>query len=93
MSRCGSVTPGITAVYEDHGRIRGGMRDEMLAQIVSDWWDDQRARRNTVMIARDNDTVAHLSAAARALRVAAGDVEADGVGSATALGPASVTAS
>ena len=70
---------GITAVQGDHGRIRGGSRDDMLAEIVSDWWEDQLARRNTAIIARDNDTVAHLSAAARALRVAAGDVEPDGV--------------
>jgi hypothetical protein len=51
----------------------------MVAAIVAEWWDDRLALRDTVMIARDNNTVAELAGAARAVRVAAGDVEAAGV--------------
>ena len=35
---------GVTAVYEDHDRLRGGSRDEMMAAMVADWWDDQTGR-------------------------------------------------
>lgn len=70
---------GITATYEEHHRLRGGGRDDMLASIVADWWDDQLAGRDTVMITRDNRTAIELSAAARAIRVGAGHVEADGI--------------
>lgn len=70
---------GVAAIYEEHDRIRAGTRDEMVAAMVADWWEDQLAGRDTVMIAGDNDIVAELAAAARALRVAAGDVEMDGV--------------
>ncbi|MEO6122330.1 MAG: MobF family relaxase [Ilumatobacteraceae bacterium] len=70
---------GVAATYQRHDRLRGGTRDEMTAAIVADWWDDHLRGVSTLMMAGDNDTVADLAGAARALRIAAGEVEANGV--------------
>ncbi len=70
---------GVAATYQRHDRLKGGTRDEMTAAIVADWWDDHLHGVSTLMMAGDNDTVADLAGAARALRIAAGEVEAMGV--------------
>ena len=70
---------GVAATYRQHDRLRGGDRDDMTAQMVTDWWDDHRKGVRTLMMAADNDTVAELAGTARALRVADGQVEPGGV--------------
>ena len=69
---------GVAATYQQHDRLRGGSRADMTAAIVADWWDDHQHGLQTMMIADDNETVADLAGAARALRIAAGEVEAAG---------------
>jgi len=70
---------GVAATYQLHDRLCGGSRDEITAAIVADWWDDHLHGVSTLMMAGNNDTVADLAGAARALRIAAGEVEAAGV--------------
>lgn len=65
--------------YVDAGRTLGGTRDAMSEDLYAAWWTDTQAGKTSVMIAATNDDVARLSMRAHLDRVAAGDVEADGV--------------
>ena len=65
--------------YQHHERVRGGQRELMLDALFADWCDDVRAGKTSLMVAADVETVSDLNARARAERVAAGDVNAEGV--------------
>ena len=65
--------------YRAHGRVVGGPRDDLLDAVYAAWRADTEAGRSSLMIAGDAATVADLNRRARAGRVAAGDVVADGV--------------
>lgn len=65
--------------YVTQGRVEGGDRESMLDLLFEAWQADIRAGRRSLMIAADAHTVAGLNARARAERVAAGQVSADGV--------------
>jgi len=65
--------------YQDTGRIRHGSRQTMTEQAYAGWKADMLAGRKALMVAATNADVAELGARARADRVAAGQVEADGV--------------
>ncbi len=65
--------------YAAHGRLRGGEGDDMLDAAYTAWLADEQAGLSSLLIAGDNTTVADLNARARADRVAAGLVDADGV--------------
>ena len=65
--------------YQDAGRIRHGSRQSMTEQAYAGWKADMLAGRKALMVAATNADVAQLGARARADRVAAGQVEADGV--------------
>jgi len=65
--------------YQDAGRIRHGSRQSMTEQAYAGWKADMLAGRKALMVAATNADVAELCARARADRVAAGQVEADGV--------------
>ncbi len=67
------------AAYEAHGRVVGGARDELLDAAYRAWKADVDAGRSSLMIAGDAATVVELNARARADRVEAGAVEADGL--------------
>ena len=64
--------------YQDHHRIVGGERGDVLDQLYNAWQSDVDAGRTSLMIAGDTATVAELNARARAARVASG--QAQGVG-------------
>jgi len=68
--------PDVLATYEAQGRVSGGGRHAMMGETFESW---RSAGGDAVMIAGDNDTVAALSAMARADRVATGQVETEGV--------------
>jgi len=84
--------PEILATYDAQGRVSGGGRYAMMGETFEAW---RNAGGDAVMIAGDNDTVAALSAMARADRVATGAVEAEGVtlanGSSAGVGDVIVT--
>lgn len=65
--------------YERHGRINGGSAEAMIEQAYNAWQDDMTAGLKTLMSAATTQGVTALSARARADRVAAGQVEPDGV--------------
>jgi conjugative relaxase-like TrwC/TraI family protein len=65
--------------YAEHGRIEGGAREQLLDAVNSAWRDDVAAGRSSLMLAADGATVGELNRRARAGRVAAGEVVADGL--------------
>jgi conjugative relaxase-like TrwC/TraI family protein len=67
------------ATYEDHGRVFGGGRPEMLERLYQAWKADIAVGKSSLMIAPDAATVAELNRRAREERVDAGQVLAEGV--------------
>ena len=65
--------------YESHGRIVVAETDQLLEALYRAWKADVDAGRTSVMVAGDRDTVDQLNRRARADRVAAGEVAADGI--------------
>ncbi|WP_169454487.1 MobF family relaxase [Catelliglobosispora koreensis] len=65
--------------YADHGRIRGGSAEAMIEQAYNAWHADISTGRKSLMSSATTQGVAALAARARADRVAAGQVEHDGV--------------
>ena len=64
--------------YHQHGRIRSGSREAMAQAAYAGWKNDMLDGKVTLMAAADGADVTELSAQARADRVTAGQVEADG---------------
>ena len=64
--------------YTAAGRIRSGSREAMAQAAYAGWKNDMLAGKVTLMAAADSRDVTGLSAQARADRVLAGQVEADG---------------
>ncbi|WP_194908993.1 MobF family relaxase [Catenulispora rubra] len=65
--------------YDTNGRIRAGSREAMVDAAYDGWRADMLAKKTTVISAAAGVDVVALSAKARADRVTAGQVEADGV--------------
>jgi conjugative relaxase-like TrwC/TraI family protein len=65
--------------YARSGRVRSGSREWMAQAAYAGWKTDMLAGKTTLMAAGDGADVAELAAQARADRVAAGQVEAEGV--------------
>ncbi|MYS81040.1 MobF family relaxase [Embleya scabrispora] len=73
---------GDTTVVEEylrHGRVHDGSLQSMTDRVYRDWRADTAAGRVSLMIASTNALAGELSERARADRVAAGEVERDGV--------------
>ncbi|MEV6527129.1 MobF family relaxase [Longispora sp. NPDC051575] len=64
--------------YADHSRIRGGSAEAMIEQAYNAWQADMSTGQRTLMLASTLHGTTALSARARADRIAAGQVEADG---------------
>jgi conjugative relaxase-like TrwC/TraI family protein len=75
--RLGNV--GVADTYLARGRVQSGDREDMLDLIFDAWRSDTTAGRASLMLAADVETVADLNARARAHRVRACQVAADGV--------------
>ncbi len=69
----------VIEVYDAHGRISSGTREELIAELYGRWKEDVDAGLTSLMIAENGETVAELNRRARADRVAAGHVLANGV--------------
>jgi conjugative relaxase-like TrwC/TraI family protein len=65
--------------YEAHDRIEEGPRDHVLDSLYSRWKADVGQAKTSLMIAGDGATVAALNRRARAERIAAGQVAAQGL--------------
>jgi len=72
--------PAALTAYTDRGRIHDGDQDAMLEAAYQAWQADRGAGLRSVMIAATGETVAELNQRARADLIAAGRVEASGVG-------------
>ena len=70
--------PGSVDTYAEHGRIVEGDHADMVEAAWRAWTDDERAGRRSLMIAAERTTVRALNERARAERVHAGVVDADG---------------
>lgn len=66
--------------YVARDRVESGSRDAMLELAYDRWSADIRAGRSSVLVAAATDDVVALNARARIERVAAGQVEPEGVG-------------
>lgn len=71
--------PSVLAVYEEHGRVHGGDRDAMLDEAFARWQTARSAGESIVLAAADYATVDALAERCRAARVAAGEVELEGL--------------
>jgi conjugative relaxase-like TrwC/TraI family protein len=71
--------PAAVDWYARTGRITAGSRETMTEAAYTGWRTDMLAGKVTLMAAADTTDVTALSARARADRVAAGQVESDGV--------------
>jgi conjugative relaxase-like TrwC/TraI family protein len=65
--------------YDSHHRISSGTREELIAELYGRWKEDVDAGLTSLMIATDSQTVSELNRRARADRITAGHVLADGV--------------
>jgi conjugative relaxase-like TrwC/TraI family protein len=65
--------------YDGHGRIAGGPREGMVDQAFAHWRSARAAGESMVVMAADHATVDALALRARSERVAAGEVEPDGL--------------
>src|SRR4051794_9504296 len=70
----------VLAVYDAHGRIRGGTEQEMTAAAVRGYLADVLDGHSSVLVVRDNATAAELSGQIHAELVTAGRVSAEIVG-------------
>ncbi|MGI8685366.1 MAG: AAA family ATPase [Acidimicrobiales bacterium] len=71
--------PTVVAEYERHGRLVGGSREEMVEAAFASWQRCRELGESVVVLAHDHGTVDALALRARAVRVAAGEVEPGGV--------------
>jgi conjugative relaxase-like TrwC/TraI family protein len=74
--------PDAVDMYQAHGCVEGGDLDMMLERLYAAWAADTATGNRSLMIAGDNQTVLELNQRARADRVTAGQVEADGINTA-----------
>ena len=65
--------------YDTHGRIVGGAREDMLNNAFAQWQSARAAGESIVVMATDHASVDALALRARAQRIAAGEVEPDGL--------------
>ncbi len=75
----------VIARYEERGRMVGGDRSTMVAEALDRWSSARAAGESVVICAADHATVDAIAARARAVLVAAGEVEAGGVTAGTAV--------
>ncbi|MBW3615867.1 MAG: AAA family ATPase [Actinobacteria bacterium] len=75
--RAGDVS--IVEEYVAQGRVVGGKRPVMVEEAFGRWWMARARGDSVVVCATDHATVSDLAVRARAARVAAGEVEPDGV--------------
>lgn len=66
--------PDVLAVYDAHGRIRGGTEEDMAAAAVRGYLADTLDGLRSLLVVRDNATAAELSGQVRAELIAAGRV-------------------
>lgn len=64
----------VLAVYDQHGRVRGGTADEMAEAAGRGYLADVLAGKESLLIVQDNDTARDMSAAIRAELITAGRV-------------------
>ena len=67
--------PGVIDLYEQHGRITGGIQDAMIEAAYQAWRADLAAGRSSILIADNHDTVTELNRRAREDRIQAGAVD------------------
>ena len=65
--------------YAQAGRVVGGERSVMVEEAFGRWWRARSRGESVVVCAADHATVNELAVRARAARVAAGELESDGV--------------
>jgi conjugative relaxase-like TrwC/TraI family protein len=87
-------SPAAIDEYLREGRVSAGGRDEVLVACYEGWKADIEAGKASLMVAQDNETVGELNRLARAGRVVAGEVAADGLllGDGTAAGVGDIVA-
>lgn len=71
--------PAVLDMYDDHGRISDGTSDDMERAAYRAWLSDVEAGLDSLLIASDNQTVSRLNARARLDRIAADQVEPEGI--------------
>lgn len=72
--------PEVVGVYAEHGRIRGGTKEEMASAAVRGYLADTLDGHTSLLVVRDNESAAALSARIRGELVAAGKVAPEVLG-------------
>jgi hypothetical protein len=78
-SRLRHGDPTVIDEYQQHGRIHSGSRDEVLDLALQAWTDARSDGESVVVMAADHDTVNQMAMQIRDSRVAAGEVEPNGI--------------
>ncbi|HVA08747.1 MAG TPA: AAA family ATPase, partial [Acidimicrobiales bacterium] len=71
--------PSVIDEYAQRDRVRSGDRDQAVDAAHQAWQDAHNHGRSVVVMAADHDSVDQLAMRARAERVAAGEVEPEGI--------------
>ncbi len=74
--RRGDVT--VAEVYEQHGRLHGGTRNQMERASVNAWWDRRQAGDKGLLMSPTNEATERLNERAQQLRIRAGQIDPDG---------------
>jgi conjugative relaxase-like TrwC/TraI family protein len=71
--------PTVLDLYEQHGRVVGGDRAQILDEAFTRWQQARAAGESIVLCASDHHTVDALAGRCQAARIISGEVERDGV--------------
>jgi conjugative relaxase-like TrwC/TraI family protein len=62
-------------IYDDHGRLHGGTRQQMERAVVGAWWEARARGDSVAMMAPTTEIVVDLNRRAQALRVREGEID------------------
>ena len=68
----------VAEVYEQHGRLHGGTRNQMERASVNAWWERRQAGDKGLLMSPTNEATERLNERAQQLRIRAGQIDPDG---------------
>ena len=68
----------VAEVYEQHGRLHGGTRDQMERASVAAWWERRETGAKGLLMSPTNEATERLNQRAQQRRVRAGEIDPDG---------------
>ncbi len=68
--------PGVLSEYEARGRLHGGTRDQMEAEVITAWEQARGEGESVALMANTTDTVAELNRLVQHTRIMLGELDA-----------------